>query len=113
MAAGVEGAHSAGGGGCGCGCGCGGAGVGVATLWSAGTAGMEQLTVMGGRPGNEMGVVSEGSVGIPGMLGGVGAGIVTPVKTAASGAGTGAAAPAGSAGASEASSAAGGGPNMA
>lgn len=36
--------------------------------------GSVQLTVMGGIPGREMGVVRGGKVGIPGMLGGVGAG---------------------------------------
>lgn len=35
---------------------------------------------MGGMPGKEMGVVKGGRLGMPGMLGGAGAGIVTPVK---------------------------------
>lgn len=35
---------------------------------------------MGGMPGREMGVVSGGKLGMPGMLGGAGAGMVTPVN---------------------------------
>ena len=35
---------------------------------------------MGGIPGRVIGVVRGGRVGIPGMVGGVGAGIVIPVK---------------------------------
>ena len=36
--------------------------------------------MIGGIPGRVMGVVRGGRVGIPGMVGGVGAGMVTPVK---------------------------------
>lgn len=39
-----------------------------------GIGGGGKLTVMGGMPGREMGVVSGGKVGMPGMFGGAGAG---------------------------------------
>lgn len=39
-----------------------------------------QLTVIGGIPGSEMGVVRGGRLGIPGIVGGAGGGIVIPVK---------------------------------
>ena len=48
--------------------------------------GSVQLTVMGGIPGKVIGVVKGGRVGIPGIVGGVGAGIVTPVKMGGEGA---------------------------
>ena len=35
---------------------------------------------MGGIPGSEMGVVRGGRLGIPGIVGGAGGGMVTPVK---------------------------------
>lgn len=39
-----------------------------------------QLTVIGGMPGREIGVVRGGRLGMPGILGGAGAGIVVPVN---------------------------------
>ncbi len=39
-------------------------------------------------PGRDMGVVSGGRLGMPGILGGAGAGIVTPVKIGGGGGGS-------------------------
>lgn len=36
--------------------------------------------MIGGIPGREIGVVNGGKLGMPGILGGAGAGIVVPVK---------------------------------